>query len=68
MKRYLYLLDETPKDSPKFLQIVSDFRSEIADHMREEEERLFPALRARLTPEKNQQLTQAMNREGFKIA
>lgn len=68
VKAFLYKLDNTPKDSARFLEIVSEFRREIADHMREEEERLFPALRAKLTPERNQQLTQAMNREGFKIA
>jgi hypothetical protein len=36
--------------------------------MREEETDLFPRLKAKLTPEKNKELTAAMNKEGLKVA
>ncbi|MBM3928173.1 MAG: hemerythrin domain-containing protein, partial [Sphingomonadales bacterium] len=38
------------------------------DHMREEEQELFPKLKAKLSAERNKQLTMAMNKEGFKLA
>lgn len=68
VKQYLYELDNTPNDSPEFLEIVRKFRTDIEDHMREEEETLFPRLKAGLSAEKNKHLTLAMNKEGFKLA
>ena len=68
VKQYLYELENMPKDSPDFLAKLADFRRDIEDHMREEEEVLFPRLHGRLSPEKNLALTKAMNKEGFKLA
>ena len=36
--------------------------------MREEENDLFPALKAKLGDEKNKKITALMNKEGFKLA
>jgi len=36
--------------------------------VREEEDELFPALKAQLSVEANKKLTFAMNKEGFKLA
>jgi hemerythrin superfamily protein len=68
VKQYLYELTETPKDSPAWIAKVRQFRSDIEKHMREEETTLFPRLRAKLSPEKNKELTVAMNKEGLKLA
>lgn len=68
VKQYLYELDNMPNTGPAFLEKVRKFRSDLEDHMRDEETDLFPALRSRLSDEKNKLLTQAMNKEGFKVA
>ena len=68
VKQYLYELENMPKTSPAFLEKVRAFRSDLEEHMDEEEERLFPALRTQLSEEKNALLTKAMNKEGFKVA
>ncbi len=68
VKQYLYDLTIMPKDSPAWIAKVRQFRADIEQHMREEETELFPRLKAKLTPEKNKELTTAMNKEGLKIA
>ncbi|HSX55653.1 MAG TPA: hemerythrin domain-containing protein [Sphingomonas sp.] len=68
VKQYLYELENMPKTSPTFLEKVRKFRADLEEHMDEEEERLFPALRTQLSEEKNAALTKAMNKEGFKLA
>ena len=68
VKQYLYELENMPNTGPAFLEKVRKFRADIEDHMREEEDVLFPALRTQLSEEKNKTLTTAMNKEGFKVA
>ena len=68
VKQYLYELENMPNDSAEFLPVVARFRKDIEEHMQEEEEQLFPALRAKLSEEKNRHLTNIMNKEGFKLA
>lgn len=68
VKQYLYELDNMSNDSPRFLETVAKFRGDIEEHMREEENDLFPRLKAQLGEEENKALTRAMNKEGFKIA
>ncbi len=68
VKRYLYTLDTSPKESGQWIATVRRFRADIEKHMKEEEEHLFPALKARLSPEDNKKLRAAMNREGFTVA
>lgn len=68
VKQYLYELENSPKGTPEWLAKLRQFRSEIEDHMREEEDKLFPALRGELTDEQNKALAAAMNKEGFKLA
>jgi hemerythrin-like domain-containing protein len=57
-----------PSTSPKWLEKVKEFRAALEKHIREEEDTLFPELRAQLSEEKNKALTHAMNKEGFKVA
>lgn len=68
VKQFLYDLENMPKDSPAFLAKVGEFRSTIEEHMNEEENTIFPKLKAKLSPEANKALTAMMNKEGFKLA
>jgi hemerythrin-like domain-containing protein len=68
VKQYLYELENTPTASPEWLAKLRKFRTDIEEHMREEEMVLFPKLRAQLSEEKNKTLTATMNKEGFKVA
>lgn len=68
VKTFLYELEMMEKDNPAWLTRVRLFRSMIEKHMREEEDEVFPAMRARLTDEENTKLTAAMNKEGLKFA
>ena len=68
IKTYLYELETIPSDSPEWVARVRDFRSMIEEHMRMEEEQVFPAFRAALTEEQSARLTTAMQREGMKLA
>lgn len=68
VKQYLYDLTVMAKDSPAWIAKVRKFRADIEKHMREEEDTLFPQLKAKLSAEQNKALTAAMNKEGLKIA
>ncbi|HEX4736225.1 MAG TPA: hemerythrin domain-containing protein [Allosphingosinicella sp.] len=68
VKTYLYELETMPKDSPDWLARVRDFRSMIHEHMRMEEEEVFPSFHQSLSAEQNARLTSMMNKEGFKVA
>lgn len=68
VKQFLYELENMPSTSPKWLEKVKEFRAALEKHIREEEDELFPELRAQLSEEKNKALTLSMNKEGFKVA
>jgi hemerythrin superfamily protein len=68
VKSYIYELETMPNDSPQWLAKVSDFRQTIEEHIREEEEKIFPPFRAQMSEEQNSKLTTMMNKEGFKHA
>jgi hemerythrin superfamily protein len=68
VKTYLYELESMPNSSPEWLARVRDFRSMIEEHMRMEENEVFPRLREQMSEEQNAKLTALMNKEGFKLA
>jgi hemerythrin-like domain-containing protein len=68
VKQFFFDLTEMAKDDPAWLPKVKEFRAMIERHMREEENDLFPRLRAQLSDEQNRHVTTAMNKEGFKLA
>jgi hemerythrin superfamily protein len=68
VKQYLFELGNMAKDHPQFLTKIGDFRAMLETHMREEEEKVFPKLRATISEEESARLTKAMNLEGMKIA
>lgn len=68
VKQFFFDLTEMAKNDPAWLPKVKAFRAMIEQHMREEEDTLFPDLRGKLSPEQNKHVTAAMNKEGFKLA
>jgi hemerythrin superfamily protein len=68
VKQFLYDLDHLPRASSAWLAKVREFRKALERHIREEEDTIFPKLRARLGKDENSELTMAMNKEGFKLA
>lgn len=68
VKQYFFDLGEMPKDDPAWLPKLKEFRALIEKHMREEEDELFPKLRAQLSDAQNRHITAAMNKEGLKLA
>jgi len=68
VKTYLYELENLAKDSPDWLARARDFRAMLEEHIRMEEDEVFPAFKQLLSEEQNAKLTSAMNKEGFKMA
>ena len=68
VKQYLFELSNMDADHPQWLPKIRDFRTMLEDHMREEEEELFPRLRRALDGAEIDKLTRAMNLEGLKVA
>jgi hemerythrin superfamily protein len=68
VKTYLYELETMANDDPQWLARVRDFRTMIEEHMREEENEIFPRLHGKLSDAQNANLTTMMNKEGFKHA
>jgi hemerythrin superfamily protein len=68
VKTYLYELETMPNDSPEWLARVRDFRSMIEEHMRMEENEIFPMLKGLMTDAQSSRLTSMMNKEGYKFA
>lgn len=68
VKTYLYELENMAKDGPDFLERVRSFRAMLEEHIRNEEDRIFPRLRSLMSDEQNRKVTLAMNWEGLKLA
>ena len=68
VKTYLYELENMPKSAPAWLERVRAFRELLEEHMRMEEDEVFPRLRAQLDEAGNAKLSAAVAREGMKLA
>ncbi|MCC2978475.1 hemerythrin domain-containing protein [Sphingomonas sp. PL-96] len=68
VKQYFFELTEMAKSDPEWLPKLKEFRGMIEQHMREEEDDLFPKLRGQLSDAQNKHITAAMNKEGLKLA
>ncbi|HEY8573320.1 hemerythrin domain-containing protein [Phenylobacterium sp.] len=68
IKTFIYDLRRTGSTDPRWLIKARAFWGQLQEHMREEEEDIFPAFRDALPPEENARLTRMMNWEGFKVA
>lgn len=68
VKAMLYELGHMDKGDPAFDDTLARLRSALEEHMRQEEDELFPALRARLSDEENKKLSREMNMAGLILA
>jgi hemerythrin superfamily protein len=68
VKTYLYELETLSNTSPEWLARVRDFRTMLEEHIRMEEDEVFPTFRQALSETQNAKLTSLMNKEGFKMA
>lgn len=68
IKTYIYDLRRMPTDDPRWIDKAREFFTTIQEHVREEEEDIFPTFREALPQEENARLTRMMNWEGFKVA
>ena len=68
VKTYLYELETLSKDSPEWLARLRDFRSMIEEHMKMEENQVFPAFQRSLSDKQNAKLAAMMNKEGVRHA
>lgn len=68
VKQYLYDLSDLVVDNAAFQTKLGAFRADIEKHIREEEDILFPALKAKLAGDQTARLTRRMNQEGLKLA
>jgi hemerythrin superfamily protein len=68
IKTFIYELRRIPIDDARWLVTAREFFSEVQEHVREEEEDIFPMFHDALPPEENAKLTKMLNWEGFKVA
>ena len=68
VKTFIYELRRTPTDDPGWIETARRFFTKLEEHIREEEEDMFPVFREALPAEENARLTRMMNWEGFKVA
>jgi iron-sulfur cluster repair protein YtfE (RIC family) len=68
VKAMLYELGHMDKGDPAFAETLGRLRGALEEHMREEEDKLFPELRQRLTDEENRKLSREMNMAGLLMA
>ena len=68
IKTFIYDLRRISSKDPAWLGRAREFHEELLEHMREEEEDIFPTFRAALGEEENAKLTRMLNWEGFKVA
>jgi hemerythrin superfamily protein len=68
VKQHLYDLENMDKTSPNFLPRVKEFRTLLQGHIRNEEDNIFPRIRATMTDAQNRKVTLAMHKEGLKLA
>ena len=67
VKQGLYDLEQIDKTSPAWLARLARLKADIEHHVREEEDVVYPRLRAKLSAEENRKLTGRMNREGSRL-
>ncbi|MCA1654318.1 MAG: hemerythrin domain-containing protein [Sphingomicrobium sp.] len=68
MKTFLFRLGEMPTDSPQWLDVVREFRDEVAQHARIEEDEVFPRFKAEISADQNKHITSLVNKDGFLMA
>ena len=65
MKTFIYELEKMGPSGPTWLEKVRQFRDLVAEHVRMEEQDVFPHFKSQLTDEQNDEITSMVNKEGF---
>lgn len=68
IKTALLVLERMPADAPQWLETVRELQSKVMEHVREEEEHIFPAFHQKMDKEENRKLSKLMHLEGVKTA
>jgi len=68
VKTLIFDLKQMDSDSPLWLETVRKLRDSLDEHIRMEEERVFPKLKQDLDEEQNATLTTMVNKAGFMMA
>lgn len=68
VKHFLFELSELEPNNALWMAKIREFRSELEEHIQEEEDELFPRLRDGLGMQGNQHITKLMNKEGMMAA
>src|SRR3712207_9200337 len=59
---------DVAKDSPQWLTLARQLWNSIQEHVREEENEIFPTMRERMSADDNAALTRRLHGEGMKVA
>jgi hemerythrin superfamily protein len=65
VKTFLYELNQMGADHRGWLDKVREFRTFISQHMKMEEEQVFPRFKQALSEDQNANITSLVNRDGF---
>lgn len=68
VRAFLYELNITAHDHPKWLERAHAFEAAVQKHMLEEEREIFPAFHAQLSKSKNARLSRQLHVQGVKLA
>ena len=68
VKTIIFELKQLETDSPNWLEKVRKLQQELVQHMRMEEEQVFPRFKKDLSDEQNDKITSLVNRDGFWMA
>jgi hemerythrin superfamily protein len=68
IKTFIYDLRRTSSKDPTWIDTARQFWATVQEHVREEEQEIFPAFHAAMADDENGTLTAMMNWEGLKVA
>ena len=67
IKTLIFELKELPKDDPRWLPRLQALAELVRKHVREEEDEIYPAFKAKMTDEQNARLSKSMQAMGVKV-
>jgi hemerythrin superfamily protein len=68
VKTFIFELKQMETDDPNWLGKIRELRDALSEHMRMEEDEIFPKLKRDLDEEKDAQITTMVNKAGFMMA
>jgi len=68
MKTLLHELEVFPKQSDQWMAKMRELQQMVLQHMREEEEDIYPHFQQKLSESQNRKLTMMLHRQGMKLA